>query len=288
MKHFGCTDIGKHYSEDEMENDFTELSAVEIPEEKIDTIDKMREKLENAKQGAKTPKWLKYMYSVACPALMLIFIAVMLLRDKSVPFEQFLSENPIFTVFGLLLGALALVTIRIFKAKQRADYDDSMINDKVRSAQKELARAYEAAGIPSRAVAVDLLTFDYSEENGKTVIDTTDDEDTPYSADEIRIYEKDGRFCLFYIPFVCSFDTSELKAIKKVDEKIKVNIFVFSEESERKVKLKQRNIVIDDEYLADIDGYFYLLVEQGGEEYAVYFPSYELEAIEKLTGMKAE
>ena len=45
MKHFGCTDIGKHYSKDEMENDFTELSAVEIPEEKIDTIDKMKEKL---------------------------------------------------------------------------------------------------------------------------------------------------------------------------------------------------------------------------------------------------
>ena len=219
---------------------------------------------------------------------MLIFIAVMLLRDKSVPFEQFLSENPIFTVFGLLFGALVLVTIRISKAKQRADYDDSMINDKVRSAQKELAIAYEAAGIPTRAIGVDLLTFDYTEKDGKVTVSEVKEDDTPYSADEIRMYEKDGRFCIFYDPYVCSFDKTELKAIKKVDEKITVNIFLFDKEHERKAKLKQNNIVPDDDYLSDIDGYFYLLVEQGGEEYAVYFPSYELEAIEKLTGMKAE
>ena len=285
MKHFACADLNEQHPDDSIEYTFTELSAVEIAEEKIDKIDKLKEKLEKAKENAKIPKWLKITY-LACVAFILIFISVVSLRDKSIPFEQFLTQSPIFIIFCFIFCALGLVSIKATKIKQRAVYDDRMLDEKVELAKRELAKAYEEAGISPRAIDVDLLIFDYTEENGKTVIRNTDDGDTPYMTNEVKMYEKNGRFCIFYDPHVCSFEKSELKAIKKIDEKITVSLFLFDWESERRARLKQKNIEPNDD--ADFDGYFYLLVEQNGEEYAVYFPSYELDTIEKLTGMKAE
>ena len=200
------------------------------------------------------------------------------------------SESPAasYVINGIVI-ALLLVTVVLFIAGMRlsktilTDKKSSELTEKCRALQDE---CMETMGVPANAVDVELFNVDYTNKDGKIKFHSEFGCEV-YNTD-YKLYVENGNLTIIELPSKFSIPLESITSIKKIDEKIsfyfwnKETPYNKGEFAQYKIKYNKNDSV----YL--IKYYYSLEINHNGEEYSLYFPPYELEAVEKLTGLKAE
>ena len=144
----------------------------------------------------------------------------------------------------------------------------------------------EAMRVPLEAIDVDFLTMDYQYQNGELVIVET--MGCKFINIEYKTYAEEGVLCIADVEQKHTISLSEIVSIKRIDEKIsfsfwnKETLHNQGEFEQYKIKYNKK------QYYYTVKWYYSLVINHSGEEYELYFPPYELDTIEKLTGLKAE
>jgi len=211
----------------------------------------------------------------------------LIFRKDKMPLAETFDKNPLLAVVCVLL-CVGYVVMRFFeKSLRQKSYNDADLDERVENAKKELSAAYESIGVPVKAGTADMLIFDYTVEDGRIVPKKNKHSAAPYMICEVRLYQKDGKLFLFDSESVFAFESNEVKEILTVDETVSIEFWGRRGEIDKVKKYKVNGIEADKEGIVSIDRYHILRVEREGREYGLYFPSYELPALERWLASEA-
>lgn len=142
-------------------------------------------------------------------------------------------------------------------------------------------------GVPVDAAEVDILSFTYKIKKGEAVpceraLDTTPFTLYTYKAytdgENLHLADADGRY---------TFPLSSLHRVRQINKRIAA--FGWSKDEEpTKGEYKKYKMTVDEYGNVHLKPYYVLEADRDGESWGIYFPCYELDVFEKLTGIKAE
>ena len=148
-----------------------------------------------------------------------------------------------------------------------------------------LDSCYKGLGVPDNAERMDVLVVRYQWKNGKVILKSTG----PFKAlnADLRAFTEKDALCLadsfqkFTIPF------ESLTGIRSIRKRIAISNWN-KDEPYNQGEYKPYHIK-GNQYGGVILPYYYALgIRYNGEEYELYFPPYELAAVERLTGCRME
>ena len=128
--------------------------------------------------------------------------------------------------------------------------------------------------------------FGYKIKNGEIRPQLIGLQNTPYTNAEVKMYATDEDISLVDLGSVYSFKKEELKSIICVNKRIGVPEWN-KEEDPRKGNFKPYKMTVN-QGTVFFKPYYILHIEREGEHFGLYFPCYELEAFERLTGLTVE
>lgn len=182
---------------------------------------------------------------------------------------------------AFLLGVLILVICEAKRKKKMTEYEkDDAIEDK-----KYIQQALTVLGVPKSAKNVDIICPNYVIRNGEPVLKPLKvfgflNAELKLFSDESAVYIANAEN-LYFIGF------TDIERISKHNGKLNLMFWNknigYNEEKYQKYNIKkcgELNYAINEYYSLDIN--------REGETYKMYFPPYELDVIERLTGMKYE
>lgn len=232
------------------------------------------------------PGWIQIVKYIL--GLYAIIVAVGVLRAlTSVNIQQAFSNAPVLIISGIVCAALWLGLHLYSKKKEKDVFEEMDAEEQVASIEEDVDKIYEELGVPQNAAAVDILLFKYKEKDGKIIPKTVGMQTCEFFNMEVKIFVRDGRLHLADVENLYSFDMSRLKSIETINKSTSLlswnKEIGYDEERYKKHKISVNNLgnII-------IKPYHILTLEHNGEEWGLYFPCYELEIFEILTGLKAE
>ncbi len=146
---------------------------------------------------------------------------------------------------------------------------------------------YDELGVPDNAETVDILSFTYKMKNGEVKAKETGLNPTAFLNLEVKAFVRDGNLFLADLENKYSFPLSEMRAIRTIKKGISVAGWNKDIQPNKGI-YKPYKMTIDDFECVHFKPYHILEFEHNGEVWGIYFPCYEREAFEKLTGLKAE
>lgn len=146
---------------------------------------------------------------------------------------------------------------------------------------------YDELGVPDKAFTVDVLGFTYKIKDGEPKAKETGFNPTAYLNLEVKVFVNDGKLFLADLENKYAFLLSEMRAIRTVQKGISVSGWNKDVQPNKGI-YKPYKMTIDDYDCVHFKPYHILEFEHNGEEWGIYFPCYELEVFEKLTGLKAK
>ena len=232
------------------------------------------------------PGWIQIVKYIL--GLYAIIVAVGVLRAlTSVGIQQAFSNAPVLIISGIVCAALWLGLHLYSKKKEKDVFEEMDAEEQVASIEEDVDKIYEELGVPQNAAAVDILLFKYKEKDGKIIPKTVGMQTCEFFNMEVKIFVRDGKLHLADVENLYSFDMSRLKSIETINKSTSLlswnKQIGYDEERYKKHKISVNNLgnII-------IKPYHILTLELNGEEWGLYFPCYELEIFEILTGLKAE
>ncbi len=250
------------------------------------------DKKEKAASSKRTSKKLATM------AIISVVCLVMLLATGQS--SEIVNEDPWMILFPVALtAAFGIHTLytRVIKKKDSpeeatADTDDSEDTLDLMSFEndprvKEIeAKIYASLGAPETAKDVDILHFDYKLENGEPTPKKTFKKVEFVNVDR-KLFKDGDLLCLVDEDCKYELPLSGARGIKTVKGEFSLILWnkpIPCDEGEYRLYGMKKNAM--DNVL--FDTYHILEIEKDGEIYGLYFPCYELSAIEELTGLSAE
>ena len=141
--------------------------------------------------------------------------------------------------------------------------------------------------VPDDAAGVDILHFRYKMKNGKIRPYLSGLQTTAYMNVSVKMYETNDALHIADLENVYSFAKSELKVITTVNKRISVPTWN-KDEDPRKGSFKRHKMTVSNMGDVFFKPYYILEIEHESQNFGIYFPCYELEIFEHLTGLKAE
>ena len=141
--------------------------------------------------------------------------------------------------------------------------------------------------VPEDAAHADLLVFNYKTENDGISAVYVDDALSPYSNYDVRIFADNDNLYLATFEEKYAFPISSLLGIREVKEPIAVPDWN-KEVPPTKGEYKQYGMSVDNLNRVTLPRYYILELENSGEKWGIYFPCYELNTFEALTGLEAK
>ena len=103
---------------------------------------------------------------------------------------------------------------------------------------------------------------------------------------EVKVYVKDGQLCLADTESVYAFPLDELTGIRTVKQRIAVPSWNKDEKPTAGIYKPYKLAVANTGYIY-FKPYYILELNHYGTPCGIYFPSYELPTVERLTGLRA-
>ena len=251
-----------------------------------DALEDNQEELRQSIKKSQLPFWLQIvMYILGMFALLVILNVIS--NGFDIGFTQVFRNAPILIIAGFLCGIAWLVLYLYSKKKSKKVLQNENVDKQIEDIEKDFDKIYNELGVPSDAINIDILMFRYKIKNGEVKLHTGM-QNTQYINLEVKAFT-DGKYLHFAdASDLYSFDLAELREIKTVNKRISAMNWT-KEESPRKGEYKQYKIMVNTEYgyTVSYKPYYILEGEHNGEKYGIYFPCYEINALEKLTGLKA-
>ena len=246
-------------------------------------LDKAVGEVVESENKSSLPKPLKVLRTVCVLIVAMIVLALIKsLRKNSI--EAMFGNSPmIFYVGGACLVVWLVLTVleKSYYKKVEASGEFNRIAGKIENLKKQ---SEEMLGVPPESKAVDVLSFRYTEKNGKVKI--KEDLFYKHSNNEMKLYRDKDNLCLADIECVYSFPIADIK--RYVLKKKKAEMDEWNKDTPfDKDEYKQYKIAAND-YGTIFCKYYALQFSDVFGEYEIFFPVYELEAFKAIADAPVE
>lgn len=206
--------------------------------------------------------------------------------EDAVPFFKIVENVPwlLWLAGGCFAVWLVLFIASIVKARDVLGSDESEYSFSKLDAL--VAKNYKDLGVPDYAETVEILSFTYKLKDGIVVPKERGFEISPFDNLEMKAYVEDGNLILADFRCKYAFPLSGLRLIETVNKRIAIPDW-FKDEAPNKGYYKQFKLKGDGDEGVSLKPYHILQLRHNGVLWGIYFPCYELEAFERLTGLKA-
>ena len=177
-----------------------------------------------------------------------------------------------------LAGFAAYIGLGFYESKRKTALISKEGGNPMSKALEEATlKVKEALNVPADAISMDLLCFRYKEEEGTLIVQAAMGAPAYVNVD-IFAYIDGENLCFADMERVYSFPLAGMHTIEDVMEPIQLAQWNKKNPPADYGLAKKRGGAV-------IHLYHILKFTHEGEEYGIYFPCYELEAIKKLTGL---
>lgn len=204
--------------------------------------------------------------------------------DGSISFAQsYKNASFLYWAGGICLAVWLLLAVIGLK-REKAVLENAENSYAFSEVDSIAGNIYAELNVPPDAMEVDILNLNYVIKKGAVKPRTKRFEGTAWcnvvmnaftDSENLYLANMSGKFC---------FPLSSLRKIHSVKKRILLPEWTKDEEiTDKKVEL-----CIEHSGVVRVKKYYILELEHNGEAWGIYFPNYELSAIEALTGLTAE
>jgi len=286
MKPFLGTDITNDKHNEQVNGQ--EFLVEELPESACHNLEKAAEEAVEIILDSRLPlilRIIEWLTGLAAFALIMGTIKAMLGEDP-ITFAQIIENAPfmLWAMGGCTIVWLVLFVASILKSREVLGSDESEFTFSKLNAVAE--NNYKALGVPSHAETVEILAVTYKLKDGVVVPKERGFEISPFDNLEMRAYVEDGHLMIADCGSKYAFPLEDLRVIETVNKRITIPDW-FKDEEPNKGYYKQFKLRGDGDEGVSLKPYHILQLRHNGVLWGIYFPCYELEAFERLTGLKA-
>ena len=250
--------------------------------QKIEEYENKQEDLEQTVEKIKLPLWLRII-KYLCGA----FFLIALVASVKAGFETALRNAPLLVMSGALCGILWIILHFFSKVKEKKVLKEENAEQQLEEIYEDFKNIHNELNVPDDAVEVDVLQFKYKMKNGKISPYASVLQTTAYMNTCVKMYETNDELHIADLENVYSFAKLELKVITTVNKRISVPTW-YKDEDPRRGSFKRYKMTVSNMGDVFFKPYYILEIEHESQIFGIYFPCYELEAFEHLTGLKAE
>ncbi len=195
-------------------------------------------------------------------------------------------EKPFLPLISIL-GGVAWYAISNLEKKKYQKLESDDYEKTILDLDNILKKIFGEMGVPEDANYTEILTFKYTEKDGKIVPKADMSDFSEYYNQERLVFSDGENLCFAETDGKYAVPLSSLKCIKTVKKRIAVPMWN-KDESFKKGIYKQYKLTTNNIGMIFMKYYHILEFVYEGETWGIYFPCYELPEYEKLTGLKAE
>ncbi len=276
---FGIDTTSNKHNEIPNGSEFISATASEQARQECET---KQEALEQTVQKSEHPAWLQIV-KLLCG----VFCLIVLSSTIKVGFATAWKNAPILLVIGALCGIIWLILQILSKAQKKKVLEDGNAEQQVEEIDKDMERIYAELNVPKDALDVDVLIFRYKVKNGEIRPQAPFPQTTAFINLSVKLFATEDAVSLADLESVYTFDKSELQAITAVNKRISV-IGWNKDEDPRKGIYKPYKMTVNNVGNVFLKPYYILEIDHYGQNFGIYFPCYELEAFERITGLTAK
>lgn len=188
---------------------------------------------------------------------------------------------------GALCGILWIILHFVSKGKEKKVLKEENAEQQSKEIYEDFKNIHNELNVPDDAAEIDVLLFKYKMKNGKINPYLSGLQTTAYMNMSVKLYETNDELHIADLKSVYSFAKSELKVITTVNKRISVPTWN-KDEDPRRGSFKRYKMTVNNIGNVFFKPYYILEIEHGSQIFGIYFPCYELEIFEHLTGLKAE
>lgn len=250
--------------------------------QKIKEYENKQEDLEQTVEKSKLPLWLRII-KYLCG----LFFLIVLAASVRAGFETALKNAPILVMSGALCGILWIILHFVSKVKEKKVLKEENAEQQLKEIYEDFKNIHNELNVPDDAAEVDVLLFKYKMKNGKISPYASGLQTTAYINTRVKMYETNDELHIADLENVYSFAKSELKVITMVNKRISVPTWN-KDEDPRRGSFKRYKMTVSNMGDVFFKPYYILEIEHESQIFGIYFPCYELETFEHLTGLKTE
>ncbi|MBP3691856.1 MAG: hypothetical protein J6I80_01280 [Clostridia bacterium] len=207
--------------------------------------------------------------------------------EDDISIKQIYAQLPwLFWLAGASIVIWAVITF-FAKRKEKAVMESDEREQNISRIDSLSTSIYAELGVSEETDEVDVLSFEYKIKDGEIKPYKKALEDMVYTNYCFNIFADDENVYLASLDGKFKFARTSLKTIHKINKKI---MFFPWNKDEDYNKGEYKKYKMHEGEMLNIyaKGYYVLEFERNGESWGIYFPEYELETFEELTGLKAE
>ena len=280
MKPIFCIDVTLDKNNETVNG--SEFISRTASKQKIEECENKQEDLEQALEKSKLPLWLRIV-KYLCGLFFLIVAA----SSVKAGIGTALRNAPLLVIGALLCGVLWMILQFASKVKEKKVLKEENAEQQSKEIYEDFKNIYNELNVPDDAAEVDVLLFRYKIKNGKISPYASVLQTSAYINTSVKMYEANDELHIADLENVYSFAKSELKAITTVNKRISVPTWN-KDEDPRKGDFKRYKMTVNNMGDVFFKPYYILELEHDSQIFGIYFPCYELEILESLTGLKAE
>ncbi len=264
-----------------------EFISKSASEQSVDILEDNQEGLKQTVKKSQLPFWLALIKYFSGVIAFLVFANV-LINAPEIGFTQILRNAIELIIVAIVCGILWAILFVYSRVKSKKVLAEENLDKQLEDIDKNIDVIYTELGVPNDAVSIDVLMFRYKIKDDE-IKPYTGMQNSPYLNFEVKAYTDGKYFHLADTSDVYSFALDELRGITMVNKRITAASWN-KEEHPRKGDYKQYKISLTDNggLFVSYKPYYILECEHNGEKFGIYFPCYEINTLERLTGLKVK
>ncbi len=253
----------------------------QIDERQSAMIDEFDVKIKAVNAKVKLPLWLQIVY-YAMIFLSIAFVLGVIGGLQEMSLEAAYQSTP-WLFISLPITLLTWLGIALYKHIRTKRVTQG---DEVKQLQAEAEQIIDDSkrllGTPLDAPKIDTLHYFYEQKDGK--IRLKRGLGSQYFNIEMQMYSDDDNLYLADLTRVFSFKKDSLKHLQEINETITMDIWNKKESAQSSTYAKY-HIKSNSTGAIYVRPFYQLTLEVNQQEYSIFFPSYELETLKRMTGL---
>lgn len=250
--------------------------------QRVEEYESKRENLEQTLEKSKLPLWLQIVEGLCS-----VFFLLVLVATAKAGFNTAMKNAPYLVISGALCGVIWLILFLVSKVREKKVLKEECADQKAGAVFEDYKSLQSELDVPGNAAEMDVLVFRYKLKNGKLRPHASALQSTAYMNVSVRIFADSDTVHIAELENVYSFKKSEISAITVVKKRISVSNWT-KDEDPRKGRFKPYKMTVMNTGDVSFKPYYILEIIHEGQLFGLYFPCYELETVEKITGLKAD
>lgn len=200
--------------------------------------------------------------------------------------EAYGNAPALFWVGGISL-VLWLILRFISSRKQKKVMDNEESQQTISDVESVMEGIYREFGVPANAYETDVLSFLYTVKDGQMKIRERGMQLAPYFNPVFKMYTDEENLYLVNLEAKYAFPKRSLRGLRTENKHIHICGWNKEHRPDNK-RYKPYKLTVDQFGCVHAKALHILEAEFGGEVWEIRFPSYELPAVEAVTGLKAQ